>query len=208
MLAQAGYSPIVTGDPAEAPALIRENLPDLVLPDLVLPDLVLPGTDGIELMEQTPEMAGLPVIFLSAYGRDETIADALQKGASDYLVKPFSPTELVARIEAALRRRAAPDLDEQREPYRLSGLYIDYAERTVSVNNRPVRLTATEYALLYELCVNAGRVMRHDQLLQRVWGVDALGDSRWVRTFVKKLRSKLGDDAGNPTYFFTVPRLG
>ncbi len=203
MLAQAGYSPIVTGDPAEAPALIRENLPDLVLLDLVLP-----GTDGIELMEQTPEIAGLPVIFLSAYGRDETIADALQKGASDYLVKPFSPTELVARIEAALRKRAAPGLDEQREPYRSSGLYIDYAERTVSVNNRPVRLTATEYALLYELSVNAGRVLSHDQLLQKVWGVELLGDASLVHGFVKKLRRKLGDDARNPTYIFTKPRMG
>ncbi len=203
MLSQAGYIPIVTGNPEEVPALIRENRPHLILLDLVLP-----GTDGIEMMEQMTEMADLPVIFLSAYGRDQTIADALQKGASDYLVKPFSSTELVARIQAALRKRAAPDLNEQREPYRLGGLTIDYAERIVSVNDRPVQLTATEYKLLYELSVNAGRVMSHDQLLQRVWGMQVLSDSRIVRSFVKKLRRKLGDDARNPTYIFTESRIG
>lgn len=203
ILSQAGYSPVVTGNPVEVPTLIREERPNLVLLDLVLP-----GTDGIELMEQTPEMAGLPVIFLSAYGRDQTVADALKKGASDYLVKPFSPTELVARIEAALRRRAAPGPAQQIEPYRLGGLYIDYAEQTVLMNNRPVELTATEYALLFELSVNAGRVMNHDQLLQRVWGVEMFGDASLVRAFVKKLRRKLGDNARNPTYIFTKARVG
>ena len=203
VLMQAGYSPIVTGIPEEVPTLIREKRPHLVLLDLVMP-----GTDGIEMMEKTPEMADLPVIFLSAYGRDQTIADALQKGATDYLVKPFSPTELVARIQAALRKRVAPDPHSQREPYRLRNLTIDYAEQVVTLNDHPVQLTATEYRLLYELSVNAGRVMSHDQLLRRVWGMEVLGDARLVRSFVKKLRRKLGDDARNPTYIFTVSRVG
>ena len=203
VLSQAGYSPFVTGDPEEVPTLIREKRPHLVLLDLVMP-----GTDGIEMMEKTPEMADLPVIFLSAYGRDQTIADALQKGATDYLVKPFSPTELVARIQAALRKRVAPDLHSQREPYRLRNLTIDYVEQVVTLNDHPVQLTATEFRLLYELSVNAGRVMSHDQLLRQVWGMEVLGDARLVRSFVKKLRRKLGDDARNPTYIFTVSRVG
>ncbi len=203
VLMQAGYSPIVTGIPEEVPTLIREKRPHLVLLDLVMP-----GTDGIEMMEKTPELADLPVIFLSAYSRDQTIADALQKGAADYLVKPFSPTELVARIQAALRKRVAPDLHSQREPYRLRNLTIDYAEQVVTLNDHPVQLTATEYRLLYELSVNAGRVMSHDQLLRRVWGMEVLGDARLVRSFVKKLRRKLGDDARNPTYIITVSRVG
>ena len=203
VLSQAGYSPFVTGDPEEVPTLIREKRPHLVLLDLVMP-----GTDGIEMLEKTPEMADLPVIFLSAYGRDQTIADALQKGAADYLVKPFSPTELVARIQAALRKRVAPDLHSQREPYRLGNLTIDYVEQVVTLNGHPVQLTATEYRLLYELSVNAGRVMSHDQLLRQVWGMEVLGDARLVRSFVKKLRRKLGDDARNPTYIFTVSRVG
>ena len=202
-LTDAGYSPVVTGDPEEVPALIAANKPDLVLLDLVLP-----GADGLEIMERTPAMAGLPVIFLSAYGRDRTIADALQKGAADYLVKPFSPTELVARVEAALRRRFLPDLNEPRQPYRQGELTIDYVRRSVTVQNRPVRLTATEYNLLYMLSVNAGRVLSHDQLLERIWKPTDVGNSTLLRSFIKKLRRKLGDDARNPAYIFTEPRVG
>ena len=202
-LTGAGYSPVVTADPGEVAALIRTHKPALVLLDLVLP-----GADGIEIMERTPAMAGLPVIFLSAYGRDRTIAEALQKGAADYLVKPFSPTELVARIEAALRKRSAPGLYEQREPYRMGDLTIDYARRRVTVENRPVRLTATEYDLLHTLAVNAGRVLSHDQLLERVWSESEAGNSKLLRSFVRQLRRKLGDDARNPTYIFTEPRVG
>ena len=187
MLSQAGYSPIVTGNPEKVPALIRENRPHLVLLDLVLP-----GTDGIEMMEQMTEMADLPVIFLSAYGRDETIADALQKGASDYLVKPFSPTELVARIEAALRKRAAPGLSSQRGPYRMGGLAIDYVERIVSVSGQPVKLTATEYRLLYELSVNAGQVMSYAQLLQRVWDMEDVGRRKVGALFRQETATQTG----------------
>ncbi len=202
-LTDAGYSTVVTGDPEEVAGLIGATKPDLVLLDLVLP-----GADGIEIMERTPAMAGLPVIFLSAYGRDRTIADALQKGAADYLVKPFSPTELVARIEAALRRRYLPDVNEQPEPYRLGDLTIDYARRSVTVQNRLVRLTATEYNLLYMLSVNAGRVLSHDQMLEHIWKADDVGNSTLLRSFVMKLRRKLGDDARNPTYIITEPRVG
>ena len=102
-LAEAGYAPLVTGDPRELPRIIRAEKPQLVLLDLMLP-----GTDGVELMQTVPELADLPVIFISGYGRDETIARALEAGADDYVVKPFSPTELTARIRAALRRRSNP----------------------------------------------------------------------------------------------------
>ena len=197
-LVQAGYSPLVTGDPEEVSRLIETHKPHLVLLDLMLP-----GTDGIELMERVPAMADLPVIFLSGYGRDQIIVRALEGGAADYVVKPFSPTELVARIEAALRQRAEPP-----EPYRLGDLAIHYEERRVSVAGRPAQLTATEYDLLRELAVNAGRVLTHDALLRRVWGPDNSGDSRLLRAFVKKLRRKLGDDAKSPAYIFTEPRVG
>ena len=198
ILTQAGYFPLVTGDPEEVSRLIETNKPHLVLLDLVLP-----GTDGIELMERIHEMADLPVIFLSGYGRDQIIVRALEIGAADYVVKPFSPTELVARIQAALRRRAEP-----LEPYRLGELAIHYEERRVTLAGRPVQLTATEYELLCKLSVNAGRVLTHDYLLQRVWTSENSGDSRLVRAFVKKLRRKLGDDANSPTYIFTEPRVG
>ena len=168
----------------------------------------LPGVDGIELMESVPELADLPVIFLSAYGRDQVIARALEAGAEDYVVKPFSPTELVARVQTVLRRRAASELSEPPEPYRRGELTIDYAERRVSLADRAVRLTNIEYRLLFELSVNAGRVLTHEQLLQRVWGLERSGQPGAVRTFVKNLRRKLGDDADTPTYIFTEPRVG
>ena len=197
-LTAAGYSPLVTGDPQEVSGLIKSKKPRLVLLDLILP-----GIDGIELMERVPEMADLPVLFISGYGRDETIARALEAGASDYIVKPFSPTELTARVRAALRRR-----DEPPEPFRLGDLAIHYEERRVTVAGRPVHLTTTEYNLLCVLSVNAGRVMTYDSLLRQVWSREDSGDVRPVRAFVKILRRKLGDDAANPTYIFNERRVG
>ena len=163
-------------------------------PRLVLLDLMLPGTDGNALMERIPEFADLPVIFISGYGRDETIARAPEAGAADYIVKPFSPTELTARIRTALRRQAEP------EPNLLGDLAIHYEERRVSAAGRPVQLTATEYELLRVLSRNAGRVSSHEDLLRQVWGGRHHGDTELVRTFVKKLRRKLGDDAASPAY--------
>ena len=202
-LSNAGYTVTVTGDPKQVGRLVEKERPHLVLLDLMLP-----GMDGIELMESVPELAGVPVIFLSAYGRDQVIARALEAGADDYVVKPFSPTELVARVQTVLRRRAASELSEPPEPYRRGELTIDYAERRVSVAGRAVRLTNIEYRLLFELSVNAGRVLTHDQLLQRVWGLAHSGQPGAVRTFVKSLRRKLGDDADNPKYIHTEIRVG
>ena len=198
ILKDAGYYPLVTGNPKEVPGLIKSHNPDLVLLDLLLP-----GTDGIELMQELPALVDRPVIFLSAYGRDETIVRALELGAADYVVKPFSPTELVARIRAALRRQAGPG-----EPYRAVDLAIDYEERRVTLAGRPIRLTATEYDLLAVLSAKRGRVSTYDQLLRRVWRSRKSSDARLVRAFVKKLRRKLGDDASRPTYIFTESRVG
>ena len=199
-LLKSGYTPVVTGDPEEALRLVGEEKPDLVLLDLMLP-----GTDGIELMKDILGAGDVPVIFVSAYGRDELIARAFDMGAVDYVVKPFSPTELAARIRAALRKRAA---SEPSEPYVLGDLKIDYAERRVTLAGRPLPLIAMEYRLLAELSANAGRLLTYEHLLERVWGEKSSGDVRPMRTIVSKLRRKLGDDADNPTYIFTEPRVG
>ena len=126
-LSRAGYTPVVTADPEEVPRLMEEE------PRLVLLDLVLPGVDGIALMREIREIADVPVVFLSVYGQDEVVARAFDMGAADYVVKPFSTTELAARIRAALRRRTVPELVEPSEPYLLGDLSIDYAENRVSV---------------------------------------------------------------------------
>ena len=202
-LSKAGYAPIVTADPKEVLHLVEASKPHLILLDLLLP-----GTDGIELMKDILEEADVPIIFLSAYGQDQVIARAFERGATDYVVKPFSPTELMARIRAALRRHAMPELAEPTEPYVLGKLTINYAQREVTVAMRPITLTAIEYRLLFELSVNAGKVLTYSHLLQRVWGLMRHGDLRPMRTVVRNLRRKLGDDANNPTYIFTEPRVG
>ena len=197
-LTAAGYSPLVTGDPREVADLVRTQMPHLVLLDLMLP-----GTDGIELMERLPELSDLPVIFISAYDRDETIARALESGAADYIVKPFSPTELAARVQAALRR-----LVEPQQHFQLGDLAIHYEQRRVTMSGHSVELTATEYEMLRVLSVNAGRVTTYDSLLRQVWSGKDTGDSQSVRAYVKRLRRKLGDDATNPEYIFNVRQVG
>ena len=196
-LSAAGYAPVVTGDPGEVARLLKTKKPQLVLLDLLLP-----GTDGIELMQRVPAMADLPVIFISGYGRDETIARALETGADDYIVKPFSPTELVARVQAALRRRAEP------EPFLLGDLAIHYEHRRVTVAGRPVPLTATEYELLRVLSLSAGRVVTSDALLRQAWGGRESANPKVLRAFVKTLRRKLGDDAARPAYIFNERGVG
>ena len=203
VLANAGYTPVVTADPGEALRLVEAERPQLALLDLVFPD-----TDGIELMQDILDIAEVPVIFLTAYGRDQNIERAFDLGAADYMVKPFSPTELTARIRAALRKRAGLERDESSEPFVLGGLSIDYAHRQVLVDGQAVHLTPIEYDLLRVLSANAGRVMTHDQLLRRVWQVTTAGDPQVVRTHLRRLRRKLGDDADNPAYIFTEPRVG
>ncbi len=196
-LGAAGFTPLATGDPRELTHLLCTERPDLVLLDLVFP-----STDGIELMKRIPELADLPVIFISGYGNDETIARALELGAADYVVKPFSPTELAARARAALRRHAEP------EAFALGELRISYDRRRVTLAGRELELTAKEFDLLSVLSRHAGRVMTNEALLRQVWGRRGGGSPGPVRTYVKKLRRKLGDDADDPTYILTERGVG
>ena len=145
---------------------------------------------------------------MSAYGQDRLVAKALEAGASDYVVKPFSPTELVARIRAALRKREVPEPSAPSAPYVLGELTVDYDARRVTLSGSPVQLTPIEYRTLAELTANAGRVLTYEHLLQRVWGAEPDADVRPIRTVISTLRRRLGDDSDNPTYIFTEPRVG
>ena len=199
-LAMSGYAPVVTGDPEDAIRLMAEENPQLALLDFMLP-----GTDGVELMQAIRATADVPVIFISAYGREDLIARAMDMGAVDYVVKPFSQTELAARIRAALRRRETP---QPEEPYVLGELIIDFAARRVTLAGQPLSLVPMEYRLLVELAANAGRVLTYEHILDRVWGERSKGDVRPIRTIAGQLRRKLGDDADHPVYIFTEPRVG
>ena len=196
-LATAGYAPVTAAGPGELARLVETRRPALAVLDLMRP-----GADGIELMQTLPALADLPVILVSAYGRGETIARALEAGAADYIVKPFSPAELVARVGVALNRRAAPG------PFVLGDLAIDRATGRVTVAGRPVRLTAIEYKLLHTLSLDAGGTTTYQSLQRRVWGDRGGANPETVRNAIRKLRRKLGDDARNPKYILNVRGLG
>ncbi len=202
-LHEAGYQAVVTTDPGEVSGLV-----ELEEPDLLLLDLMLPGISGFEVLRRVREISGVPVIVITASAKEEDSVRALKMGADDYIRKPFSPSELVARIEAALRRRLPSDVTESRAPLVLDDLTINFVERTVTVGGRAVSLSATQYKLLYELAIHAGRVLTHDQILERVWGDAYSGETGLLRSFVRDLRQKLGDDARRPKYILTEPRVG
>ncbi len=202
-LTKSGYHVIVAADAHQALGLPAANKPDLVLASLAAP-----SADGVEIMSALRAQSEVPVILLTGYGEDEAMLRAMQAGAADYIVKPFSPTELDARIKAALHEHSAPGPTETAEPFTVGDLTIDYAARTVTVAGEPVPLTRTEYQLLAELSLNAGRVLSHDQLMRRVWQSTSPAAAGIVRSAIKRLRRKLGDDATNPTYIMTAPRMG
>ncbi len=203
ILSMDGYTTIFATDPDDALHQVGSEKPDLALLDLALP-----GVDGFQLMQDIIDIANVPVICLSAHGRDQDIERALDLGAADYMVKPFSPTELTARIRAALRKATAADVGDEASPFALGDLTIDYVKRRVEVAGQPVHLTPIEYEMLRVLSLNGGRTMSHEQLLRRVWRVTNSGDPQVVRTHMRRLRRKLQDDADNPTYIFTEPRVG
>ncbi len=202
-LSDGGYEAIVTGDPSQVPKLV-----ELEEPDLILLDLIIPGTSGFELLRQIREFSSVPVIIVTASEREEDPVKALKMGADDYVTKPFSPSELFARMEVTLRRRVSPELLDERPPLTLGELRMNFAERLVTLEGRPVSLSATEYKLLYELAIHAGRVLTHDQLLQRVWGTEYQGETGLLRSFIVLLRRKLGDDARHPRFIFTEAGVG
>jgi DNA-binding response OmpR family regulator len=182
----------------------------------VILDLMLPGTSGLELLRQVRRISSAPVIFLTAQDADETVVSALREGADDYITKPFSPSELLARIDTVLRRRSDSGERPTLPPFVLNGrsgepgqaLIVDFSQRWVTVGEEVVTLTATEYRLLYHLASNSGRTLTHDQILQRVWGDEYSGETELVRSMIRNLRAKLGDDGRHPRFIFTEPGVG
>jgi two-component system KDP operon response regulator KdpE len=177
-------------------------------PDLLLLDVMMPDVDGFEVLETIREISNVPVIMLTARGEEDDRVRGLELGADDYVTKPFSPRELVSRVKAVLRRTEGAsgsmhgliEVDER--------LKIDFDRREIWLERKLVKLRPTEYRLLYHLVQNAGWVVSHDQLLQKVWGYEYRDEPHYVRLYINYLRQKLEKDPATPKYILTERGVG
>jgi two-component system KDP operon response regulator KdpE len=197
-----GYQVSEAADGAEALALATSRNPDVILMDLGLPDI-----DGIELTRRLREWSRIPVIVISARGREADKVSALDAGADDYLTKPFGVDELLARIRVALRH-ARDSQHEDESPLQFENVRIDFVRREVKVGDREVHLTPTEYKMLSLLARNAGRVLTHRQIIREVWGPSYAGQNHHVRVHMAELRKKIEADPARPRLLLTEPGVG
>jgi two-component system KDP operon response regulator KdpE len=199
-LEAAGYRVIDSDNGQDALVRAARTRPDLILLDIGLPDM-----DGTEVLTRLREWAITPVIMLTVRDSDSDKVGALDAGADDYVTKPFSTDELLARIRAALRH-ARP---ESAEPVFTSGkLTVDLSRRTVVLDGQSVHLTPTEYALLRLMIQNAGRVLTHTQILRAVWGPEYIHETHYLRVYFAQLRQKLEADPSVPQFLLTEPGVG
>jgi DNA-binding response OmpR family regulator len=207
-LERAGFQAGVAGDGPQAIAMSTQRKPDLVILDIMLP-----GIDGLEVMRRLHE-SGDPthpkpaVILLTAKGEESDRIVGLRRGADDYVVKPFSPGELLARVQAVLRRSSATPEDRDGAPLSFDGLAIDPAARSVSLHGREIGLTQREFDLLLFLARHPGRVFSRDQLIDLVWQLPFCNDSSTVTVHVRRLRAKIEPDPGQPRFIQTVWGVG
>jgi two-component system KDP operon response regulator KdpE len=199
ILREAGFQVIATANGEEALDQAAVQAPEAAIIDLVLPD-----GDGVEVCRRLREWSQIPIIVLSAVGEEDAKVRALEAGADDYVTKPFGPRELVARLEAALRR-AAPETDEPM--ISANGLVVDLAARTVTRDGEVVHLTPKEFDLLRALARNRGRLMTHRELLSTVWGPGYGDDAQVLRAHIANLRRKI-EPADGPRYVKTDPGVG
>lgn len=176
-------------------------------PDLMLLDLGLPDGDGLDVIKELRGWSQLPVIVLSARGQEQDKVTALELGADDYLTKPFGAAELLARITVALKHSRAGNQPQQ-SIFESTGLKVDIANRSVTVDGQDIHLTPTEYKLLCTMVKYAGKVVTHGQLLRDVWGKHATEQGHYLRIYMQHLRQKLGDDALNPRFLVTETGIG
>ncbi|MDP1715847.1 MAG: response regulator transcription factor [Anaerolineales bacterium] len=179
-----------------------------VTPDIILLDVMMPDLDGFEVLETVREFSNVPVIMLTAKGEEDDRVRGLEQGADDYITKPFSPRELVSRIKAVLRRTEGVsgsmhgllEIDKR--------LKIDFDRREIWLEGKLVKLRPTEYRLLFHLVQNAGWVVSHDQLLQKVWGYEYRDEPHYVRLYINYLRQKLEKEPADPKYILTERGVG
>ncbi len=202
-LESKGYKVLAAMDGAEALQAIEMELPDLVILDIAMPKM-----DGFEVCQRLREWSQIPIIMLSARGDEQGKVKCLDLGADDYITKPFGASELIARVGAVLRRAQAVGATPARPAFISGDLTINFVERQVTIADREVKLTPTEYNLLQELVLNAGKVLTHTHLLNKVWGLEYRDEREYLHVFVRRLRAKLEPDKANPRYIVSVPGVG
>ncbi len=202
-LRKEGYEIITASNGEEALLRAEEENPTLVLLDIMMPKM-----DGFEVCRRLREWSEVPIIMLSAKGEESDKVKCLDLGADDYVTKPFGGEELLARVRAVLRRAEVTGAVSDRPPFTSGDLKISFAQRQVTVAGREVKLTPTEFGLLQELTLNAGKVLTHTHLLQKVWGPEYRDEKEYLHEFVRRLRNKLEPDKDNPSYIVSVSGVG
>ena len=182
------------------------EMAELDPPDLILLDVMMPEMDGFTVLQRLREFSEVPVVMLTAKGEEQDKVRGLDLGADDYLTKPFGPAELLARVRANLRRRQSGEVAPA--TITVDDLTINVARRRVVRGDQEIRLTPTEYKLLYELATNAGKVLLHSDLLARVWGPEYRDEIDYLWTYVRYLRNKIEPDPTHPRYILSEPGVG
>ncbi|MCX7912319.1 MAG: response regulator transcription factor [Dehalococcoidales bacterium] len=177
-------------------------------PDVVILDIGLPDMDGYQVLKEIRRFSDVPVLMLTVRGEDTDIAKGLELGADDYITKPFSHIELIARVQAVLRRTQGLTVTDEERPFVSGKLMVDFSRNEVTVDGRPVKLTSTERKLLYHLIRNEGRILSHESLLAKVWGDNYVDARDLLRVHIQHLRQKLGDNAESPSIIVTEHGIG
>jgi len=203
VLRAVGYDVIAAGNGEAAIEMTAVEQPDLVLLDIMFPR----GLDGYEVCRHIRQFSDVPIIMLTAKAKESDKLHGFDAGADDYLTKPFSAKELVARVRAVLRRTGRPN-EAIAAPLECGELFIDLARHSVKLSGKDVPLTRTEYSLLRQLALNSNRVMLHRDLLSAVWGQEYRDDIDYLRAYIRYLRIKLEKDPSDPKYIITSPGIG
>ncbi len=202
-LEAAHYKVITAMDGTSALAVLQEEGADLVVLDIMMP-----GVDGFEVLQKIREFSVVPVILLTAKDQEVDVVRGLRLGADDYVRKPFSVHELLARVEAVLRRGAPSEDVRTRAPFVAGDFQMDFQQRRVIVRGKEIKLGPTEWKLLSQLVANAGRVMLHTDLLRRVWGPEYGGETEYLRVYISYLRNKIEEDPSHPKHILTEHGVG
>ena len=202
-LESVGYRVLVAIDAHSALELV-----DMETPDMIILDIMMPKIDGYELCQRIREFSATPIIMLTAKVEDTDKVRGLKLGADDYLTKPFNVQELLARIEAVLRRAGSAEEVKTPRTFTCDDISVDFVQHRVMVRGQEVALTATEYKLLSQLVSNAGRVMLHRELLTRVWGAEYQDELEYLRAYIRHLRQKIEEDPHQPKYILSKPGMG